>query len=220
MNEADTCRRYITPQLQAAGWEQEPHSLLEQHPFTDGRIVLRGRSAVRRPRKRADYLLRYTRDFPLAVTEAKPENTPAATGLQQAKDYAEILALPFAFASNGREIIEFDRLTGLERHLDRFPTPDELWSRLHEAEQLTEASARHLLTLANLTTGKEPRYYQRIAIDRAVQSIVQGKKRVLLTMATFTGRPARILLMSARWTRFGNPPSVNTRRRTLSGSSR
>ncbi len=89
--EADTCRTLITPKLQAAGWENDPHSIAEQRTFTDGRIIVRGNRAERRKGKRADYILRYTRDFPIAVVEAKPEDEPAATGLQQSKDYAEIL---------------------------------------------------------------------------------------------------------------------------------
>jgi len=89
----------ITPSLQAAGWETEPHSITEQRRFTDGRIVVHGNRAIRRKGRRADYILRYTRDFPIAVVEAKPRNEPAATGLQQAKDYAEILKLKFAYQS-------------------------------------------------------------------------------------------------------------------------
>lgn len=210
MNEADTCRTLITPKLQAAGWDNDPHSIAEQRSFTDGRIVVHGNKAARRKGKRADYLLRYTRDFPIAVVEAKLEDEAAATGLQQAKEYAEILGLKFAYATNGMEIIEFDYLTGLERTIPAFPKPDELWSRLRAKVKLTDTAAGHLLTLSNLTTGKEPRYYQRIAIDRAVQSIVQGKKRVLLTMATGTGKTVVAFqicwkLWSSRWNRTVSP---------------
>lgn len=112
LNEADTCRLLITPKLQAAGWEQEPHSIAEQRYYTDGRIVVRGSRAERKKGKRTDYLLRYTRDFPMAVVEAKAEDEPAAAGLQQAKEYTEILKLKFAYATNGIEIIEFDYLNG------------------------------------------------------------------------------------------------------------
>lgn len=96
-NEADTCRTLITPKLQAAGWDSDPHSIAEQRSFTDGRIIVRGNKAERRKGKRADYLLRYTRDMPIAVVEAKSEDEEAATGLQQSKDYAEILKLKFAY---------------------------------------------------------------------------------------------------------------------------
>jgi hypothetical protein len=106
MSEADTCRLLITPRLQAAGWDSDPHSIAEQRTFTEGRIIVRGDRATRRPGKRADYLLRYTRDFPLAVVEAKAENEAAATGMQQAKEYAEILGLKFAYAQAHRPRLE------------------------------------------------------------------------------------------------------------------
>lgn len=155
--EADTCRTYITPALQSAGWETDPHSIAEQRAFTDGRIVVQGARATRRPGKRADYILCYTRDFPLAVVEAKAEDKPVATGLQQAKAYADILGLKFAYASNGKEIIEFDALTGIERHLSAFPTPDELWTRLCAGENLpVDTHAARLLTPTNHTTDKAP----------------------------------------------------------------
>jgi type I restriction enzyme R subunit len=209
--EADTCRKFVVPKLQAAGWDNDPHSIAEQRYFTDGRIVVRGSRAERRKGKRADYLLRYTRDFTLAVVEAKGEYKKAADGLQQAKDYAQILGLKFAYASNGEEIIEFDFITGIERLIETFPTPAELWARLRGAEKLTDnTAAQRLLTPANLTTGREPRYYQRIAIDRAVQSILQGRKRVLLTMATGTGKTDVAFqicwkLWSSKWNAKGDP---------------
>ena len=101
VTEADTCRQYITPALQRAGWDNAPHSIAEQRTFTDGRIVPVGERVVRLQQKRADYLLRYRRDFVLAVVEAKPENEPAGSGMQQAKEYAQILGLKFAYATNG-----------------------------------------------------------------------------------------------------------------------
>ena len=138
---------------------------------------------------RPDYLLRYTRDFPIAVVEAKAEHETAASGMQQAKEYADVLKLKFACATNGHTILEFDASTGLERELNNFPTPAELWSRYRKAINLTdESAAERFLTPANLSTQKEPRYHQRIAIDRAVQAILQGQKRTLLTMVTGTGK--------------------------------
>jgi len=121
--EADTCRKFVVPKLQAAGWDSDPHSIAEQRSFTDGRIIVRGGKDERKKKKRADYLLRYTRDFPIAVTEAKAEYKKAADGLQQAKEYAEILDLKFAYATNGKEIIEFDFITGIERVIETFPSP-------------------------------------------------------------------------------------------------
>ena len=111
LNEADTCRKYVVPRLQEAGWDTDPHSIAEQRTFTDGRIIPRGNSAARRPGKRVDYLLRYRRDFPIAVVEAKAIHRLPGDGLQQAKEYAQILGLSFAYSSNGEAIIEFDFTT-------------------------------------------------------------------------------------------------------------
>src|SRR5437867_1610016 len=100
MNEADTSQKLIRPRLEAAGWDTSPHLYNEQISFTDGRIVIAGAKVRRRKRKVADFLLRYARDLTLAVVEAKPDEEPAGTGMQQAKDYAEILGLKFAYATN------------------------------------------------------------------------------------------------------------------------
>lgn len=209
MNEADTCRRYVVPNLQAAGWENDPHSLTEQKSFTDGRIMVVGNKGRRQAQKRADYLLRYTRDYPIAVVEAKAAYKSPSDGLQQAKDYATVLGLKFAYATNGHGIVEFDFLTGLERELTEFPTPADLWARLRGGEKLTEEAAERLLTPGFSVLGKSPRYYQEIAINRAVQAVVQGQKRVLLTMATGTGKTFVAFqicwkLWSARWNRTGD----------------
>ena len=121
LTEADTCRKFVVPKLQAAGWDTDPHSIAEQRTITDGRIVPVGKGFVRKPPKRVDYLLRYTRDFPLAVVEAKAAYKTAADGVQQAKHYAEMLGLKFAYATNGHEIIEFDYSTGIETQRRRLP---------------------------------------------------------------------------------------------------
>jgi type I restriction enzyme R subunit len=112
--EADTCRRHVVPAIQAAGWDADPHSIAEQRTITDGRIVPVGRGFVRKPPKRVDFLLRYRRDFPLAVVEAKASYKSAADAVQQARQYAEMLGLKFAYATNGPEIIEIDYFTGAE----------------------------------------------------------------------------------------------------------
>src|SRR5450756_1264856 len=131
--EADTCRKFVVPALQAAGWDDEPHSIAEQRSITDGRIVPVGKGFIRKPPKRVDYLLRYTRDFPLAVLEAKASFKSAADGVQQAKQYAEMLGLKFAYATNGTDIVEFDYCLGLETSRTDYPTPDELWQRYRAA---------------------------------------------------------------------------------------
>ena len=175
MSEADTCREYVLPRLYAAGWDDD--RIAEQRTFTDGRIIVTGAKVRRRPQKRADYLLRYRADFTIAVVEAKPAYKTPGDGLQQAKDYAQILGLKFAYATNGNGIVEFDFLTGQERELEAFPAPDDLWTRLTQAPGLTPEAAARLLTPAHHLSGKSPRYYQEIAINRAVQAILQGKRR-------------------------------------------
>ena len=207
-NEADTCRKYVVPKLQTAGWDTEPHRLNEQVTFTDGRIVVSGRRGRRRPGKRADYLLRYRTDVSIAVVEAKASYATPSQGLQQAKVYAEILGLKFAYATNGHGIVEFDYTTGLEREVDTFPTPAELWARLTASESLSPDAAERLLTPANRISGKIPRYYQEIAINRAIQGAVQGRDRMLLTMATGTGKTVVAFqicwkLWSSMWNRAG-----------------
>jgi len=144
--EADTCRTLTTPKLQAAAWESDPHSMTEQYSFTEGQIQVHGNEGIRGPRKRADCLLRYRRDFPIAVVEAKTEDAIAAKGLQQAKECAEILKLKFAYSTNGAAIVEFDYTTGLERAVPSFPTPAELCSevdalKLFQAETAVELDA-------------------------------------------------------------------------------
>jgi type I restriction enzyme R subunit len=205
ITEADTCRTLVMPKLREAGWEEPPHLLAEQHYFTDGRIVIVGRAAKRRQGKRADYILRYTRDLPLAVVEAKAESVSAGEGMQQAKDYALILGLKYAYATNGRTILEFDFFTGLELELDRFPTPAELWVRYQTSSGLTAPhNVERYLTPLSATIGKHPRYYQEIAINRTVEALLSGRKRLLLTMATGTGKTMVAFqicwkLWNARW---------------------
>lgn len=208
LNEADTCRVYVTPSLRDSGWETHPHSLTEQYTFTDGRVEFAGNRTRRGEQKRADYLLRYTRDYPIAVVEAKPEGDPVGKGMQQAKDYAEILGLKFAYATNGKEILEFDYLTGQEQAVSAYPTPAELFSRLKQAEGLPDEVVDTLLSPYHHVSGFSPRYYQQIAINRAVQAVLQGDPRVLLTMATGTGKTVVAFqicwkLWNARWNRTG-----------------
>jgi len=209
MTEADTCRKYVLPKLTQAWWDNDPHSFTEQKTFTDGRIIGSGNKVRRRPQKRADYLLRYTRDFTIAVVEAKAAHQSPGDALAQAKEYAEILGLKFAYATNGHGIIEFDYTTGEEREIETFPSPDELWQRFRNHQNISdEKTAKQLLTPSNHLTGKSPRYYQEIAINRTVQAIFEGKQRVLLTMATGTGKTVVAFqicwkLWSSRWNRTG-----------------
>lgn len=185
-SEADTCRKEVTPKLYASEWTDE--QILEQRTFTDGKIVVLGKVARRQKPKKADYILRIGQNFPIAVIEAKKKYKIAAAGLQQAKDYAKTLDCRFAYATNGAEIVEFDFITGLETIITQYPTPQELWNRLHATDPIPENIREILLKPLNPNLGKSPRYYQEIAINRAVQAILEGKPRLLLTLATGTGK--------------------------------
>ncbi len=201
-SEADTCRKEVTPKLYDAGWNDD--QILEQRTFTDGQIIVIGKVARRAKPKKADYLLRYSQNFPIAIVEAKKKYKSAAAGLQQAKDYAEILQLNFAYATNGTEIIEFDFSTGLEKEIKEFPSPQELWNRLNEIHPVKEEILPTFLKSFYPNPDKPPRYYQIIAINKAVQAILEGKQRALLCMATGTGKTSTAFqviykLWSNRW---------------------
>jgi type I restriction enzyme R subunit len=191
--EADTCRKYVLPKLYAADWADDQIS--QERYFTDGRIVPVGKGHVRKPGKRADYLLHYRPDLPIAVVEAKADYKTPGAGMGQAMDYAQILGLKFAYATNGHGIEEYDFTTGKQTSLDGFPSPEELWGRQRHDQKLTsDVDAEHLLFPFNRElrnadgSVKRPRYYQEIAINRTVQAVIQGKKRILITMATGTGK--------------------------------
>ncbi|MEA2074853.1 MAG: DEAD/DEAH box helicase family protein [Euryarchaeota archaeon] len=206
ITEADTCHRYVLPKLYEAEWSDDQIS--EQKTFTDGKIVVLWDKVQRRKTKRADYILRISRNFPIAVIEAKAAYKDPGDGLQQAKEYAEILGLKFAYSTNGHGIIEHDYITGLERKLARLPTPKELWNRLKENEGITSDVEDKLLTPYYALPGKQARYYQEIAINRSVQAVLKGKRRILLTLATGTGKTYIAFqviwkLWNARWNRTG-----------------
>ncbi len=207
-NEADTCRKHVVPKLQAAGWDNEPYSIAEQRTITDGRIVPRGQGFLRKPPKRVDYLLRYRRDTPLAVVEAKAAYKTAFDGVQQARQYAEFLGLKFAYATNGHELIEIDYFTGKETPIADYPDPESLWKRYQAGAGIKPSMAAQLLQPFNHAVGKGERYYQQIAISRISEAILKGKRRVLVTMATGTGKTAVAFqlcwkLWSSRWNRTG-----------------
>ncbi len=205
LTEADTCRKYVLPKLYAADWTDDQIS--EQKSFTDGRIIVAGSAARRGPQKRADYLLRYRPSLMLAVVEAKASYKKSRDGLQQAKEYAQILDLKFAYATNGHGIVEHDFLSGRETDLETFPSPDELWTRLQSDLGLKQPEdQQRFLTPSLPVPGKPLRYYQEIAINRVIRGLLQGRKRVLLTMATGTGKTDVAFhicwrLWSARWNR-------------------
>ncbi len=193
MTEADVCQNYITPAIVKAGWDRLTQ-MRREYTFTAGRVIVRGKMAVRGKKKRADYLLFREANLPLAVVEAKDNNHPVGGGMQQAIAYAETLDVPFVFASNGDGFIFHDR-TGLSNpverflKLDEFPSPDELWERYRAWKGLSEDAERVArFPYYEDSSGKEPRYYQRIAIQRTIEAVAQGQRRILLAMATGTGK--------------------------------
>ncbi len=209
-SEADTCRKYVVPKLVTSGWDTEPHSIAEQRTITDGRVIPVGKQGfVRKTPKRVDYLLRYMRDFPLAVVEAKASYKAVTDAVQQARQYAEMLGLKFAYATNGNEIIEIDYFEGTEKVVSDFPTPCALWKRYQIGSGITgQQQGEQLVAPYNVVGGKAPRYYQQIAINRTVESILAGKRRLLLTMATGTGKTVVAFqicwkLWSSRWNTTG-----------------
>lgn len=188
MSEADTCRTYIVPNLKASGWEDD--YIAEQMVLTPGRIVPIGDKHIRKEGLRPDYVLFIRQNIPIGVIEAKAEYAHPGKGLQQAIQYAEMLDVKFAYSSNGKGIVEHDFITGMESHLTRFPSSAELWGRLkgtlpfeNEKDQ-TDSLSEYWEEVG----GKAPRYYQQVAINKAVNVVLAGQNRILLTMATGTGK--------------------------------
>ena len=190
MSEEDIKLNYITPALQSRGWKDKI-TMETKVSFTDGKINLKGNFVFREKPKRADYILYLSANNPIAVVEAKDNSHSVSHGLQQAMTYARILDVPFAYSSNGDGFIEHDFLTGQEREfgLDEFPTEQELVARFKLESELTPSQEK-VLQQPYYTSQNTypPRYYQRIAINRTVDAIAKGQQRLLLVMATGTGK--------------------------------
>ena len=196
LTEADIRTKFITPALdkdKGGSWDLMTQ-LLEEHYFTNGRVIVRGIKSRRGKAKKADYILFHKPNIPIAVIEAKDNNHTVGSGMQQALEYAEILDVPFAYSSNGDAFLEHDR-TGksvtVEREipLDQFPSPEELWNRFRQYKGYNDSEE----TVATQdyyedVSGKRPRYYQQVAINRTVEAIARGENRILLVMATGTGK--------------------------------
>lgn len=193
LSEEDIKSRYIQPALEDKGWDKY-HMRLE-FPYTAGQIIVQGSMKHRKRSKRVDYLL-YTEDnYPIAVVEAKDRKHAPADGIQQAIDYAHDLDLPFAYASNGEKFVEHDMNTGEERtfDMDDFPSPLALRERhrqwLYDNMNLTDEGAQLLdIPYYSDSDSFPPRYYQRIAINKVIEAVACGKNRILLVMATGTGK--------------------------------
>lgn len=190
LSEEDIKARYITPAITNAGWDLKKQVRLE-YAFTAGRIILRGNITTRGKKKRADYVLFYKNNFPLAIIEAKDNNHPVGAGLQQAIGYAKALDIQYVYASNGDGFVEQNLITGEVRELslEEFPSPEDLYRRYLKDKNINETEEKALLEpYYYVPNYKTPRYYQRIAINRTVDAVAKGQNRVLLVCATGTGK--------------------------------
>lgn len=193
LSERDICTKFITPALQKAGWDIQKQ-IREEVFFTDGRIIVQGSLHTRGKRKRADYILYYKKDIPIAIVEAKDNKKGVGSGMQQALEYSEILQLPFVFTSNGDSFVFHDKtnLEVKERELtmDEFPSPDELWEKYLKHKGIETHQAREVVEQDYYTddSGMNLRYYQANAVNRAIEAIAKGQNRILLVMATGTGK--------------------------------
>lgn len=189
-NEETTKMKYITPII-LERW-QDIDKVLMEYNFTEGRISVDEYNMTHRGKpKRADYLLLFRDNLPLAIVEAKGADHSADEGYSQAVEYARILDVPFAYSTNGDDLIEKDMISGINKNMKMkdFPTIDELWERYQKESNLTREQVDiYSFPYYVTATGKKPRYYQRIAINRAVKSIVEGQQRLLIVMATGTGK--------------------------------
>ena len=195
LSEEDIKLRYITPAIMEKGWSVKDITMETKVKLTDGKINLRGNLVARGKAKYADYMLYYNKANPIAIVEAKDANHSVSFGMQQAKEYCEMMDVPFAYSSNGFGFQEYDFLTGKERTLSMadFPTKEELYKRFQEESNAGGGLNADELKVINqpYCTGQDiypPRYYQRNAVNRTVDAVARGEKRMLLVMATGTGK--------------------------------
>jgi len=189
MTEEDIKLQFITPAIEGK-WDKHSQIKME-YCFTDGRVIVRGNTVARGKKKKADYILYYKNNLPLAIVEAKDNKHSVGAGMQQGIEYAEILDIPFVYSSNGDAFLEHDMTNGTEREiaLSDFPTPDELWARYVGEKKLTSEQEQLITEPYFFRHGdKTPRYYQRVAVNRTIEAVASGKDRILLVMATGTGK--------------------------------
>jgi len=194
LSERDICTKFITPALEKAGWDTQLQ-ILEEVSFTDGKIYVRGKITARGTRKRADYILYYKPNIPIAIIEAKDNNQSVRAGIQQGLDYARILDIPCVFSSNGDGFLFHDRTAtdgNIEKEigLDEFPSPEQLWEKYKKYKGIATPEAEKIASQDYYFDGtnRKPRYYQQIAVNRTVEAIANGQNRILLVMATGTGK--------------------------------
>ena len=194
LTERDICSKFINPSIQQAGWDIRKQ-VREEVFFTDGRIIVQGNLHTRGKRKRADYILYHKPNTPLAIIEAKDNNSPVGAGMQQALEYADILQIPFVFTSNGDSFLFHDK-TGLygdvetELPMDQFPSPEYLWELYLKYKNIDTPEALEVVEQDYYVdiSGMSPRYYQQNAVNRTVEAIAKKQDRILLVMATGTGK--------------------------------
>ena len=193
LSERDICTKFITPALQKAGWDLHKQ-ILEEVFFTDGKIYVRGKLTARGERKRADYIL-YYQDNPIAVIEAKDNKHSVRAGIQQALGYAITLDIPCVFSSNGDGFLFHDRTVTdatieTELTIDEFPSPEALWDKYKQYKGIVTPNGEKIALQKYFSdgSGRKPRYYQQIAVNRTVEAIANGQNRIILVMATGTGK--------------------------------
>jgi type I restriction enzyme, R subunit len=194
LSERDICTKFITPAVEKSGWNKLTQ-LLEEVSFTDGKIYVRGKLTARGEKKRADYILYYKPNIPVAIIEAKDNKHSVRAGIQQALDYARILDIPCVFSTNGDGFLYHDRTAtdeNIESELtmEEFPSPEQLWEKYKKYKGITSSAADKIASQDYFFdgSGRTPRYYQQIAINRTVEAIAAGQNRILLVMATGTGK--------------------------------
>lgn len=190
LTEEDIKLKYITPALQKADWDIKSQIRCEYY-YTAGKINVRENVAQRSKGKKVDYLLSYKSNLPIAIVEAKDNKVTVSHGIQQAIDYANDLDIPFAYSSNGDGFYEHNMITGEEKEIgiNEFPTPKELWQRYLNEKNIDEEQEKIITEpYYFLDINKTPRYYQRVAINKTIEAISKGRKRLLLVMATGTGK--------------------------------
>lgn len=194
LSERDICTKFINPAIQNAGWNMRTQ-VREEVSFTDGRIIVQGKLYTRGKKKRADYILYYKPNIPIAIIEAKDNKHKVGDGMQQALEYSEILQIPFVFTSNGDSFVFHDKTKSSgnveeEISLDNFPSPEELWNKYSKEEDLDKPEIQDVVTQEYYVDDSDmsPRYYQQNAINRTIEAIAKGQNRILLVMATGTGK--------------------------------
>jgi type I restriction enzyme R subunit len=193
LSERDICTKFISPAIESVGWNKLTH-YLEEVSFTDGKIYVKGRLTTRGARKRADYILYFKPNIPIAIIEVKGNKHSVGSGMQQALTYSEILDIPFVFSSNGDGFLFHDKTNNekveIELNLDQFPSPEELWEKYKAFKGIVTERAVQIIEQDYFFDGtsRRPRYYQQNAINRTLEAIATNQNRILLVMATGTGK--------------------------------